>query len=112
MLIHSDIVTRRAAIRRSPKRNLRSKSQWVERCSRSRVSTDGGTELRWARNGHELFYREGDRRMVVQTSTDPLLIIGKPKLLFEGDFVRSPGTRANYDVTPDGRRFILLQEVR
>jgi Tol biopolymer transport system component len=80
--------------------------------SRSRVSTDGGTELRWARNGHELFYREGDRRMVVQTSTDPLLIIGKPKLLFEGDFVRSPGTRANYDVTPDGRRFILLQEVR
>tara|TARA_B100000378_G_C17684525_1_gene285757 strand:- start:188 stop:340 length:153 start_codon:yes stop_codon:yes gene_type:complete len=50
--------------------------------------------------------------MVVQTSTDPLLIIGRPKLLFEGDFVRSPGTRANYDVTPDGRHFIMLQEVR
>lgn len=80
--------------------------------SRSRVSTHGGTELRWARNGHELFYREGDKRMVVQTSTDPLLIIGKPQLLFEGDFVSSPGTRANYDVTPDGQRLIMLREVK
>ena len=80
--------------------------------ARSRVSTNGGTEMRWARNGHELFYREGNKRMVVQTSTDPLLIIGKPKLLFEGDFVTSPGTRANYDVTPDGRRFIMLREVK
>jgi Tol biopolymer transport system component len=80
--------------------------------SRSRVSTNGGTEMRWARNGHELFYREGDKRMAVQISTDPLLIIGKPKLLFEGDLVKSPGTRANYDVTPDGQRFIMLQEVK
>lgn len=80
--------------------------------SRSRVSTNGGTEMRWARNGYELFYREGDKRMVVETSTDPLLIIGKPRLLFEGNFVKSPGTRANYDVTPDGRRFIMLQEVQ
>lgn len=80
--------------------------------ARSRVSTNGGTEMRWARNGHELFYREGDKRMVVQTSTDQLLIIGKPRVLFEGDFVKSPGTRANYDVTSDGQRFIMLQEVK
>ena len=80
--------------------------------ARSRVSTNGGTEMRWARNGHELFYREGDKRMAVQVSTDPILIIGQPKLLFEGNLVRSPGTRANYDVTPDGQRFIMLQEVK
>ena len=37
------------------------------------VSTDGGTEPLWARNGREIFYRSGDKMMVVPVSTEPEL---------------------------------------
>jgi hypothetical protein len=33
------------------------------------VSTDGGTEPAWSPKGHELFYRQGDKMMVVKAET-------------------------------------------
>ena len=30
----------------------------------------------------------------------------------EGDFVPSSGSRANWDATPDGQRFLMLQKVK
>src|SRR5262249_50925425 len=47
------------------------------------VSTDGGTQPVWARNG-ELFYRNGTGMMTVDISTTPNLRIGQTKTLFEG----------------------------
>src|ERR1700676_5576985 len=35
------------------------------------ISTEGGTEPVWTRNGRELFYRSGDKMMAVDVATQP-----------------------------------------
>ena len=76
------------------------------------VSTDGGTEPAWNRNGHELFYRSGDRMMAVDVTTQPSFSSGRPRMLFQGKYVRSdfPLTGTAYDVTADGQRFLMVEE--
>jgi serine/threonine-protein kinase len=71
------------------------------------VSTNGGTEPLWAPNGRELFYREGDKMMAVAVEADPEFSAARPRLLFEGRYSRS-SVLANYDITPDGQRFLLV----
>ena len=73
------------------------------------ISTDGGTEIAWAQSGQELFYRNGDQMMAVEITTEPTFSAGIPQLLFEGDFQTGIVSRADYDVTPDGQRFLMVQ---
>jgi serine/threonine-protein kinase len=78
---------------------------------KTQVSTQGGTEPVWARNGRELFFRSGNKMMVVEIATEPTLRPTAPRVLFEGRYVRSgtrPGYR-DYDVTEDGQRFVMVQ---
>jgi Tol biopolymer transport system component len=74
------------------------------------ISTDGGTEPVWNPNGKELFYRSGDKMMAVDVTTQPAFSVGKPKMLFQGPYVPTPFTFPNYDVSPDGRRFLMIKE--
>jgi Tol biopolymer transport system component len=78
------------------------------------VSTAGGTHPRWSRTGKELFYRDGDKMMVVEvspTSGNSDLALGSPKLLFEQRYsFGSSVSVANYDVSPDGQRFVMVKE--
>ena len=74
----------------------------------SRVSLHGGTEPRWSRDGREIFFREGLKMMVAEVRTDPALAISKPRALFEGPYEVMDGP-INYDVTPDGRRFLMVK---
>jgi serine/threonine-protein kinase len=75
------------------------------------ISTEGGTEPAWNPNGRELFYRSGDKMMAVEITTQPSLSAGKPKVLFAGQYQPSlnPVPNANYDVSPDGQRFLMLK---
>jgi serine/threonine-protein kinase len=73
------------------------------------ISTDGGTEPKWNPNGRELFYRNGDKMMVVDITTQPGFAAGKPRMLFEGRYERSPVQSHNYDVSSDGQRFLMLK---
>ena len=76
------------------------------------VSTDGGTESVWNRTGRELFFRSGDRMMATEVSTEPTFSSGRPLTLFAGKYVRSefPLTGFAYDVSPDGQRFVMVEE--
>ena len=77
---------------------------------RQQVSNDGGTEPVWARDGRELFYREGDKMMAVRvTSSGANLQAARPLTLFDGRFAKGSIDAANYDVTPDGQRFLMVQ---
>jgi WD40 repeat protein len=67
------------------------------------ISSQGGVNPHWRRDGKELFYRSGRKVMAVQIQLGPELIIGKPRMLFEGDF------DPRYDVTPDGQRFVMVR---
>lgn len=73
------------------------------------VSTDGGTEPVWARNGKELFYRSERRMMAVPVQTTPTFAPGTAQRLFEGDYEFSHRNHPNYDVSPDGQRFLMLK---
>ena len=75
---------------------------------KSQISTEGGTEPVWARNGRELFYRNGDKMMATAIETKPVFAAAKPELLFEGHYA-SPTSLANYDVSPDGQRFLMIK---
>ena len=75
---------------------------------RWQVSTGGGKQPVWAHNGRELFYRSGDAVMSVPLETSATFTARNPVMLFKGDFAPSLGGR-NYDVSPDGRRFLMLK---
>jgi eukaryotic-like serine/threonine-protein kinase len=82
------------------------------------VSSDGGTDPVWKRNGGELYYRSGDSMMTVAVSTNPTFSAGRPQELWKGHY--SPGmgsscggpgpTSSNYDVTADGKRFLMVKD--
>ncbi len=73
------------------------------------ISTEGGTEPVWARNG-ELFYWNGNQMMAVETKTQPTFSAGTPRLLFEGLYQRNlaPGV-AQYAVAADAQRFVMVK---
>ena len=75
------------------------------------ISTETGTEPIWNPNGRELFYRSGEKMMAVEISTQRNLTAGKPRMLFEGRYESAPFPVPNYDVSPDGKRFLLLKPV-
>ena len=75
---------------------------------RWQVSTGGGMQPVWARNGGELFYRSGDAVMSVPVETSASFVSGNPVVLFTGQYAPSLGGR-NYDVSPDGQRFLMLK---
>jgi serine/threonine-protein kinase len=76
------------------------------------VSTGGGREPIWSRDGRTLFFRSADSVMEARvTSTSPLEF-GAPKALFRDVFTRTQGTaHTHYDVAADGR-FLMIENPR
>ena len=49
--------------------------------------------------------------MAVEIATQPTFNAGRPRVLFEGSYVTSPGAGlANYDVSRDGRFLMLVPD--
>jgi len=65
----------------------------------------------WNRNGLELFYRHGDDLMSVQFDNQSALEPRGPTALFTSHFDPAPfgGQQANYDISPDGDRFVFVR---
>lgn len=79
--------------------------------SREQISTDGGSEPIWSRDGKELFFRQNRKMMVVDVTSQPAFSAGRPRVLFESDHSpRSNSGLGAYDVTPDGRRFVMVRD--
>ena len=73
--------------------------------------SQAGKYVTWNRNGKELFYRDGNKMMAVEVLIrNGLPVLSSPRPLFDQryDF----GTRQtipNYDVSPDGQRFVMVK---
>ncbi|MEI6670325.1 MAG: protein kinase, partial [Acidobacteriota bacterium] len=73
------------------------------------ISTERGAQAMWASSGRELFYKSGNRMMVVDVDTGPTFKAGTPRLLFEmPQPERDLGDPLRYGVTPDGQRFLVV----
>ena len=80
-----------------------------------RISTNGGAQPRWRRDGTELFYFSLDRKvMAVDIKTnDENLEAGVPKELFQPLILSGfYPLGMDYDVTADGQRFIISSAVQ
>jgi serine/threonine-protein kinase len=76
---------------------------------RWQVSTGGGTRPLWARNGRELFYFvEPGTVMAVPIRSGPTFAPDAPQAVFKGGPFGGFAGR-HYDVSPDGRRFLMLK---
>jgi len=74
------------------------------------VSRGGGTEPRWSRNGRELFFESGGQLKVVDVPAGPTFSPGNPRTLFSLAGYRRARNRQQYDVSPDGTRFLMIRE--
>jgi serine/threonine-protein kinase len=85
---------------------------------KAQVSSDGGTDPVWRRNGGELFYRNGNSMMAVPVATTPAFSSGRPQEMWKGSYSHgmssscgAPGlSSSNYDVTADGQRFLMIRD--
>jgi hypothetical protein len=79
---------------------------------RLRVSTVGGTQPRWRADGRELFFLAPDRTlMVVSVVPGGVPALGLPQRLFPAPVGALAVLFAQYDVTPDGQRFLVVSEI-
>ena len=72
------------------------------------ISTTGGWEPLWSRDGRELFYRDGDKMMAVTIAAGSTQTPGAAHLLFEGHYQIADAGIAAYDVSSD-RRFLMIE---
>jgi len=75
---------------------------------RRQVSSGGGTQPRWRGDGRELFYVSPDRKiMSVEIRPGPSFEAGVPRALFQTRILPRIETRNHYDVSADGKRFVV-----
>jgi serine/threonine-protein kinase len=84
----------------SPLDDLRGKRQ---------LSTDGGASPRWSRDGRELFFRSGDRLMVVPVDMLPATTPRPTALPIQMRMADGTAAHPGYDISPDGRRLIVVE---
>ena len=72
------------------------------------VSTSGGIQPAWTRNGRELFYRTQDGAlMAVPIEVEPDFLAGAPTMVLEGRHFGAPLFERT-SVSPDGKRFLMI----
>ena len=72
---------------------------------RIRVSVSGGSRPRWKRDGREIYFLSADNEMIATPVRLAANVeIGQPRPLFRID----PAGWRDYDVTPDGERFLAV----
>jgi serine/threonine-protein kinase len=74
------------------------------------ISSEGGTEPLWARDGRRLFYRSGTQVWAVDLGAAAGLRREKPRSLFsQADKYVSNAPGRAWDLSFDGRRFLMLK---
>ena len=77
--------------------------------AKTQVSSEGGTEPAWSRDGKQLFFRSGCELWVTDVRTTTTFSASKPRLLFkQTDCIPSEPTRG-WDVSPDGQHFLMTK---
>jgi serine/threonine-protein kinase len=74
------------------------------------VSTNGGTGPVWSPDGSELYYRDqsGDTVQAVSVSEEPTLRLGRPRVLFTGNYIPDYPFGRSYDVSRQDGRFLMV----
>ena len=77
------------------------------------ISNSGGFSPTWSRNGHELFFRTEDSRMILvaaYTVKGDSFLADKPRVWSDKPLADT-GLTPNYDLAPDGKRIAVVMPV-
>ncbi|MCI0584711.1 MAG: hypothetical protein L0227_17785, partial [Chloroflexi bacterium] len=74
--------------------------------ARWRITTGGGRDPVWSRDGRELFYQRDTTMFAATVTTEPEFAAAPAVALFDGPYLDSNGRW--YDVAPDGR-FLMVK---
>ena len=72
------------------------------------VTKDGGVTPVWSADGKELFFMKNGLLQAVSVRTQPTVTFSLPAALPITGIARDPGANRIYDVTPDGKQFVVL----
>jgi Tol biopolymer transport system component len=85
---------------------------WVEPIpmtgERHRITTDGGEHPLWAPDGETIYFDSGGRMYAVAVDPSADFRRSPPRALPIEGFRQQPGARRQFDITPDGERFLML----
>ena len=75
------------------------------------ITSEGGREPLWARDEKKIYFRSGDGQQVweVDYRTDGGFSTGQPRLLFETQGMLIGGMIRSWDLSADGRRFLMVK---
>ncbi len=76
---------------------------------RVQVSTGGGTEPVWSRDGRRLFYRGSGKLMAAAFRTTPSFSVFARDTVLTDTYAFATNPHSNYDVFPDGAHFVFLE---
>ena len=82
--------------------NPRGRGRWL-------ISSGGGLEPLWSPDGRELFYRNGDALIAVPIQSTPTFSVSAPRVLFERALKSGIYDTLSYDITADGREFLMIE---
>jgi serine/threonine-protein kinase len=78
--------------------------------AKTMISTEGGHQPLWSRDGGKLFYRSGDKMIAVTVKTQSEFEVTSADEVFDRRFLSRINYRS-YDVTSDGT-FLMIQELQ
>ena len=73
------------------------------------ISADSGSFPRWSPDGRELLYVIPGAVKTVSIETGSEFKAGKPGILFEKTFVYGDSAGPAWDISPDGKRFLMIK---
>jgi Tol biopolymer transport system component len=76
------------------------------------VSVLGGSEPVWSRDGRRIFYRDGRHVVAASVSTAGGFAITGRTELFDDTYVFAQAPHANYDVSLDGTRLLMIRSAQ
>ncbi len=91
---------------------------WPGPGPRIQISSEGGTDPLWRRDGKEIFYRNASKMMAVPVDTQPSFRAERPQLLWEREYMHGLSsscgakgvTTTSYDLSVDGQRFLMIKD--
>jgi Tol biopolymer transport system component len=82
--------------------------KYPDLAGRFQISRNGGAAPRWSRDGTELFYIWNDEVFAVPIRREPAFAPGEPHPIFKIERPIPRDWQDVYDVSPDGKRFLVL----
>ena len=81
----------------------------IDKPGKQRVSSSGGTQPDWRLDGRELYYLTQESLMAVEVQgSGESVTFGAPRALFQFCQFRTSGSGIpDYDISPDGKRFLF-----